>query len=146
MIADTLARRDIRWNMYVPMWAAIIAVPFAPVFYLSSSTTLALAGAIGPSLMGAAYLGSSYAMTQAMVPLRMRAQSIAILLFILNMIALGLGPLTVGAISDWLRPTYGADSLRYALMFSVVTGLLAAFCYWRASKTLQRDLAHVAGD
>jgi MFS family permease len=145
-ISDALGRRDVRWNMYVPMWAAIIAVPFAPVFYLSSSTTVALAGATGPSLMGAAYLGASYAMTQAMVPLRMRAQAIAILLFTLNMIALGLGPLTVGAISDWLRPTFGADSLRYALMSSVVTGLLAAFCYWRGSKTLQQDLSHAVGD
>ena len=39
-------------------------------------------------------------MAQGMVPLRMRAQTIGMLLFILNMIALGLGPATVGFISD----------------------------------------------
>jgi len=31
-------------------------------------------------------------------------------------------------------------------MSSVVTGLLAAFCYWRGSKTLQQDLSHAVGD
>jgi hypothetical protein len=76
-----------------------------------------------------------------MVPLRMRAQTIGILLFILNMIALGFGPATVGLISVLLKPMLGADSLRYALLTNVVSALLGAFCYWRATKTLKADLA-----
>ena len=145
VFADRLGARDVRWNMYVPIMAAFFALPFAPVFYLAPSTLVALAAAIGPSLMGAAYLGPSYAMTQALVPLRMRAQAVAILLFILNMIALGLGPLTVGFISDVLRPFVGSNSLRYALMTGMVTSMTGAFCYWRASRTLARDIGKVTG-
>jgi hypothetical protein len=79
-------------------------------------------------------------MAQGMVPLRMRAQTIGLLLFILNMIALGLGPATVGFISDHLRPYFGDDSLRYALMSTMFTSLLGTVCYWRATKTLKGDL------
>ncbi|HSM95190.1 MAG TPA: hypothetical protein VLT91_04040, partial [Rhizomicrobium sp.] len=93
-----------------------------------------------PVTMSATYLGSSYAMAQGMVPLRMRAQTIGLLLFILNMIALGLGPATVGFVSDQLRPYLGSDSLRYALMSTMITSLLGAACYWRATKTLKGDL------
>jgi predicted MFS family arabinose efflux permease len=141
VLADRYGKYDMRWNMYVPLIAVFLSVAATPVFYLASSATVALTFAIVPALMGATYLGPSYAMAQGMVPLRMRAQTIAILLFILNMIALGLGPATVGELSDLLRPAFGADSLRYALMSSVVTGLIAAFCYWRASTTLTGDLA-----
>ena len=144
VVADRLSARDVRWNMYVPIMAVLFALPFAPVFYLAQNTWVSLAAALGPSLMGAAYLGPSYAMTQALVPLRMRAQAVAILLFILNMIGLGLGPLTVGFVSDLLKPIVGNDSLRYALMTSILTGMTAAVCYWRASRTLSYDIDRVA--
>jgi MFS family permease len=140
-LSDRYGKRDVNWYMYVPIIATFISIPFAPIFYLTPSTTIALIAATGPATMGASYLGSLYAMSQGMVPLRMRAQTIGLLLFVLNMIALGLGPATVGFISDQLRPYLGDDSLRYALMTSMVTGAMGAFCYWRATKTLKSDLA-----
>ena len=141
VFADRFGARDVRWNMYVPIIATFIAVPFAPVFYLTSSLPVALAAAIIPALTGAAYVGPGYAMAQALVPLRMRARAVAILLLILNIIGLGLGPPVVGAIADLLGPRFGADALRYALLTTVVTALIGACCYWRATKTLKSDLA-----
>ncbi len=143
VFADRYGKNDVRWYMYVPIIATFLAIPFAPVFYLSSITAIALAAAIVPVAMGATYVGPAYAITQALVPLRMRAQAIAILLFILNIIGLGLGPLTVGKISDLLKPAFGTDSLRYALMTGILTGLVGAYCYWRASFWLKADLATV---
>jgi predicted MFS family arabinose efflux permease len=140
VFADRFGKRDVNWYMYVPMIAAFMAVPFGPVFFLVPSTAIALTAAIFPSLIGASYLGPSYAMAQGMVPLRMRAQTVGILLFILNMIALGLGPATVGFVSVLLKPTLGSDSLRYALMVGILTTLAGAYCYWRATKTLKSDL------
>jgi MFS family permease len=144
VFADRYGKNDIRWNMYVPIIATFIAVPFAPVFYLAPSTAVALLGAIVPAMMGAAYIGPAYSMSQSLVPLRMRARAVAILLFILNMIGLGLGPPLVGEISDLLKPHLGADSLRWALLSTVITGLTGAFCYWRASQTLKADLKKYA--
>jgi predicted MFS family arabinose efflux permease len=143
VFADVFAKRDVRWNMYVLIAATFIGLPFAPVFYLSSNTTVALLAAAGPSLVGAAFIGPAYAMSQALVPLRMRARSAAILLFVLNIIALGTAAPIVGLISDLLQPTFGSDSLRYALMTGMVTAVIGAFCYWQAAKTLKSDIARV---
>lgn len=144
LIADRFAKRDVRWLMYVPIIAAFLAVPFAPVFYLADNTALALVAGIIPTMMGAAFLGPCYAATQGLSPLRMRAQATAILLFVLNILALSFGPLTVGKLSDLLQPLLGADALRYSLLVGIVTGLLGAACYWQASKTLRADFARVA--
>ena len=50
-------------------------MPFMPFFYLSSSLAITLACAIIPNINGSAYLGPALAMTQGLVPLRMRAQA-----------------------------------------------------------------------
>lgn len=145
VFADRYGKTDIRWYLYIPIIATFLSVSFAPIFYLSQSTPITLAAAIIPVMMGATYVGPGFAMTQGLVPLRMRAQSVAILLFVLNIIGLGLGPLTIGYISDLLKPTYGDDSLRYALMFSIVTGLMGAFCYWRSSRFLPAEWKRIHG-
>src|SRR5580698_2532781 len=141
VLADKYGARDMRWNMYVPIIATFIAIPFAPLFYLSSSLAVTLASAIIPVAMGAAYVGPAYAMAQGLVPLRMRARAVAILLLILNILGLGLGPPVVGAVADMLKPRFGPDALRYALLSTIITGLIGAFCYWPASTTLRQDLA-----
>jgi MFS family permease len=141
-LADRYGQRDVNWYMYVPIIATSISIPFAPFFFLLPSTAAALSFAVVPALMGATYLGPSYAMAQGMVPLRMRAQTVGILLFVLNMIALGLGPASTGLASTLLKPELGTDSLRWALLVtSVTSGLLGILCYWRATRTLRADLA-----
>jgi predicted MFS family arabinose efflux permease len=141
VFADFFARKDVRWNMYVPILFTFFSVPCTPIFYLSPNLTIALIAAIGPSLAGAAFVGPAYAMSQALVPLRMRARAAAILLFVLNIIALGLAAPVVGKISDLLQPRFGTDALRYALLTGMITGLIGAYCYWRAARTLKADIA-----
>jgi predicted MFS family arabinose efflux permease len=145
VLADALGRRDVRWNMWVPIFFIAIAMPFMPYFYLSSSLAVTLACAIIPNINGSAYLGPVLAMTQSLVPLRMRAQAAAILLFILNIIGYGLGPLCVGKISDLLHPTLHDDSIRWAMLSTMTTWIASAFCYWQASRTLKADLARGSG-
>ena len=80
-------------------------------------------------------------MTQGMVRLRMRALASAILLFIINIIGLGLGPLFVGFLSDTLEPSLGVESIRYALLSVVIAGnSWAVFHYFMAARTLRVDL------
>lgn len=145
VVADRLAKHDVRWNMFVPMSAGIIGLPFSIAFYLAPSTTVAVLAAVVPSSLGAVFLGPCIAMTQGLVSLRMRVTAAAILLFILNIIGLGLGPQAVGFMSDLLAPSLGVDSLRYALLIGPLSGLIASYLYWQASKTLKTDLQRGAG-
>jgi len=145
VLADRLSRRNVRWNMYVPIIFIVISLPFTPIFYLASDLRVVLLSAIIPNMVGAIYLGPSLAMTQALVPLRMRAQAAAILLFILNIIGFGLGPPTVGEISELLKPSLGTDSIRWAMMTTLIPWVISAWCYWLASRTLKEDLARGSG-
>ena len=87
------------------------------------------------------YLGPTFGMTQSLVTPGMRAMASAILLFILNLVGLGLGPVFVGFLSDSLRGEFGVESIRYALLYVAVAGnLWAALHYYLASLTLRVDL------
>ena len=141
VLADRLGKRNVRWNMYIPILFIVLSVPFAPFFYLSPNLIVVLLCAIVPNINGAAYLAPCLAMAQGLVPLKMRAQSAAILLFVLNILGYGLGPLCVGRLSDLLRPSLGNDSIRWAMLSTIVPWLLSAVCYWRASRTLESDLS-----
>jgi hypothetical protein len=59
----------------------------------------------------------------------MRALTSAVFFFFLNFLGLGFGPLTVGAISDWLRPSLGVASLRWALSVLLVVGIASAWLF-----------------
>jgi hypothetical protein len=67
------------------------------------------------------------------------------LLFTLNIIGYGLGPLLVGWESDLLRPSLGENSIRWAMLSTALTWLVAAWCFWMASRTLKADLAAGSG-
>ena len=86
------------------------------------------------------YLGPSFAMTQGLVTLRMRAVAAAILLFVLNIIGMGLGPTLVGWLSDLLMPYSGEESIRYALSISVALNGWSAIHFLLGAKYLRQDL------
>ena len=67
--------------------------------------------------------------------------ALAVLLFVNNLIGLGLGPQVVGFLSDALRPDFGVDSLRYALIGALsIASLLSALLFFAATRTLREDL------
>lgn len=140
-LADRLAKRDVRWNVWVAGIALLIALPFTAAAYLTRDIRVASACALVPALMSGVYLGPSFAMNQGLVAVRMRSVASAIMLFILNIIGLGLGPQTVGLISDLLKERYGTESLRYALLCLSFINVWTASHYFMASRTLGADLA-----
>ncbi|HEX5066649.1 MAG TPA: MFS transporter, partial [Myxococcota bacterium] len=99
VFSDRLGKRDARWSMWVPGVSTLVAVPFSIGFYLSPDIRSALLFAGIPVFFGAMYLGPTFSITQALAPLRMRAVASAFLLFLLNLIGFGLGPLAVGMLS-----------------------------------------------
>jgi len=109
--------------------------------YLSPNRYVSLA------LLGLATLGSAtttgpmFATIQTLVPERMRATSIAVIYLVANLIGMGLGPLVAGALSDALQPSFGKDSLRYALLALCPGYLWVGWHVWRASTTVARDIA-----
>ncbi len=142
VLAERLAGRDTRWYMWIPTIAAFVAAPFAVGTYMAQTSATALAFFVIPGFLATVYLGNTLAMVHGLVGLRMRALASAILFFVLNLIGLGLGPWSVGLISDYLQPEYGVESLRYAMLWLVpIASVLSGLCFLFASRTLQEDLA-----
>lgn len=139
-LADKLGKRDIRWYLWVPAIPAIF-VPLLNVLGVFAETSnAALIYLFVATAFGAFYLGPVIATTHTLVQPSMRAMSSAILFLILNLIGLGLGPVTVGIISDLLYSTYGSDSLRYAISWVSLAGLLSMILFFMGARYLPGDM------
>ena len=142
-LANSLARGDVRWFMRIPSAAALVTVPFALVQYFTPSLTLSLAAAIVPAAMVNVYMAPANAMSQSLVPADMRALTSAVLVLIVSVIGLGLGPLSMGALSDLLTQRFGLGetALRWALPTLIIPSLAAAALFYRSSMHLPAELA-----
>jgi MFS family permease len=140
-LADRFASKDLRWYMW---GCAIAAVAFIPPFVFVvtvDSFPLALAVMGVSSMIGTLHYGPAVGSTLSVVPAHMRAPASAIHLFIANLIGLGLGPLAVGALSDYLAISMGAaEGLRWAMVIASFFGIPAAVMFWMAARTLRENM------
>ena len=90
-MCDRLAPRDQRYYVWVPA-ISTTSIPFAAALYLSPDRYVALGYAVPAALLGSMYLGPTFAIAQGLARPHMRALVSAILLFIINLVGLGLGP------------------------------------------------------
>ena len=128
--------------MVTPAIASLITIPvyIIAVSIDSAAVALCILGING--FLGTLWYGPVYGTGQSVVPPHMRATAAAILLFVINLIGLGLGPLAVGLLSDWFNKGLGmgaAEGVRWALIVSASSGLVAFACFWRARKTIRED-------
>jgi MFS family permease len=137
-MTDVLARRDERWRAWIVAAAKGGYVPFLVAFFMVEDLTLALVLYVVPAFFGGFYLAPTFTLVQNLVDLRMRALASSIVLFILNIIGMGLGPQLVGVLSDAFAPTHGQESLRMALLVLALLNLWCAYHYYRAGNALPR--------
>jgi len=141
-IADKFYERtnNRRWYLWIPAIATIGMVPFQLLAYLHPQFPTVLVSLCAAAIFGAIFLGPSFAVTQALVTLRMRSVASAILLLVLNLIGMGLGPYFVGFMSDVFEPAYGILSLRYALCVTLIFNVVSAVFYFLGSRTVAVDI------
>jgi len=140
VLADRFGSRDTRWYLWIVTVALVLSTPFSLAVFLSPTATGALLFLMLPVMLGNFYQATTFSQTQGLVPLGMRAVAAAVLLFIINIIGLGLGPQAVGIVSDLLKPEYGDDSIRYSLMIFSLVNLWSAWHYYLAGKYLKDEL------
>jgi predicted MFS family arabinose efflux permease len=143
-IADQFSKRDMKWMPRIVTIATVVGLPFGFAIYLTESSWVVFALIGVPAALGSVYLPPTYAMTQGLVEVRMRTVASALLLFVINLIGMGLGPLLAGLISDALAPAYGKDSLKYALLILTLFNIWAAVHYWIAGRYFEADFKRVA--
>jgi len=140
-LADKLGVRDARWYLWIPMLGGLGSL--LPAYYtlLGDNKTLIIAAMVPSQILSTLYLGPCIATCHNLVSPGMRAMASAILFFVLNMIGLGLGPLTVGLLSDTFAAPFGEENLRYAMLTTLTVSIIGIFFLWRGARTLISDLA-----
>jgi MFS family permease len=151
LLSDRLAvrRQDNRFYLWIPAWSLIIGFPLSQGVLLFDQTAVVIALLTPVVMCSAAYLAPSITATYGLVEVKERAVASALLLFIINLIGLGLGPYLAGVGSDHLRQYFlesgmtTADAqgqgLRWSLRLIVVVNLWSAVHYFIATRTLRAE-------
>lgn len=137
------ARRDPRWQVWIVGWATFLGTCASIGVYTAGSTHAATV--MLWIFVPVAYLNIApvLSLAQSLVQSRMRGITCAILLFGANIANLALAPQIIGMMSDAFRAhaSAGAESLRWALVATTITGFWAAYHFFAAGRSLRQDLA-----
>ena len=135
-IADKLAYRNEGWRAWIICFAVLIYIPTAILSFTALDSSSAMYWFLGPAILGSFHVGIIFAVLQSEAPVEMRSVVAAINLFVLNIIGMGLGPLMVGIVSDYMEPSVGIDSLRYGLLITTILPIWGAVHMWRGGVLL----------
>ncbi len=113
-VSDRLSHRHPRVYSWLPTIGVLLALPLYLLSFWQTSFWPAFAVLMVAPIFHYLYLGPGFAVVQSIAPPRMRATATAVLLLIVNLVGYGLGPPTMGALSD-----YFANSELAALGLSV---------------------------
>jgi len=109
-LTQKLSARFVNAVAWIPAIGFAACVPLYWIGLHATDLNVVLAALMSASLFHYFYLGAQYTIGQGVVGARTRATAIAILLFIVNLVGYGLGPLGVGALSDYLTLDYLSTS------------------------------------
>lgn len=138
-LADRLGRQDKRWYARLPALCFLVGAPFYIAGVLSHSATITFLLFLVPQALVYIWLGPVTTAVQHLVPAHMRASASASFLLINNLIGLGLGSWSIGALSEAMRPSFGPEALRYAIAAAMGLYVLAGVLMWWGSRRLVRE-------
>jgi MFS family permease len=101
-LAERIGKRSPNAIAWLPAIGMTLSVPFYFWAFTTSNLWFALIGLCIGGMVKYGYLAAQYTIGQGVVPAQFRAVSTAIMLFIINLLGYGLGPLFIGALSDFL--------------------------------------------
>jgi MFS family permease len=138
-LLDRMGRRDIRWHAWLPGCAGLMCLVPSTVVYLGPSPAIALTGSFANTTIWSTWYAAQMILMTGLVGSRMRATAWALIMVITLMLGNALGPQVVGLISDWIEPTFGRYSLRFAMLSILVMNVWGALHFFLAGKTIADD-------
>lgn len=169
-ISDRISKRHKNALSWLPALGMSVSVPLYVFGFLSDTLLIALPPLCAAAFLHYFYLGPMYAVFGGVVDSRMRATSVAVALFAVNLVGLALGPTVAGALSSILKGlilsgselnvdvgacaageglnaaqsalcvSADARGLQYAIVIFACVYLWASVHFLLAGRTLQRDM------
>ncbi len=126
----------------VCQWSLYLTLPLLPLVLLNASSQVALGCLAGVTVLMHMNVGPVLTLLQLLGGQNQRALAHAYSLLVSNMVALPLGPLFVGVISDWLSPVLGTGALGLGIfMLLMVCWSLSAWLFGRTGLQLAPNTA-----
>ena len=141
-LTQKLARKNVSYYGLVPAISILLCLPLLLATFWAQTTQLHLIFGGGLLFFLGVYLGPSFAIAQTLAPINMRAMSTALFFLILNIIALGGGPTSVGYLTDFFKPDHGQiHAIRLSISIVSSFFVLSAISFLIVAKTLPKDWA-----
>jgi predicted MFS family arabinose efflux permease len=112
-------------------FAVLASVPLAVAAPLVASHGLAIGLIALWSIIGSIYLGPGWGILLTITPPHLRARVMAVAVVLVNLVGAGLGPQTVGVISDGLAWIGDVNHLQHAMSSTALIGIGSAILYFR---------------
>jgi len=138
-LGDRLGKYNKAFYAWVPGAAFFAGAPLFAMGILSSNAILAFCLFLVPQALAYVWLGPVLSAVQHLVAPPSRATASALFLLINNLIGLGGGIFFLGALSEFLIPFYGEESLRYSMLYALALYGLAAILMALAGRYLPDD-------
>jgi len=150
VLVDSLRVRDERWQLRIPALGFLLAFPLlVMMFTLPGGGAIRVGGVAVPfvallslitGFLSSLWAGPCFAAAARLVAPEQRAQAMALLVVIINVIGSALGPVAAGIVSDLLTARFDAEAMRYSLLLMSVLTALGGALFWRASAHYPSDL------
>jgi predicted MFS family arabinose efflux permease len=141
LVGSRLLAENDKGQLTMTALTVALLVPFYLLFLLVPGKAQALLAMVPLMLVFNFYVAPIYALLQRLVPDEMRAMVLALVMLFANVIGMGLCPPLVGILSDTIRPHFGTDSLRYAMLSVAALSLWASYHFWCARRCVAADIA-----
>lgn len=142
IVADRLGARDPRWYLWAPV-ISVVTMMVCIFMFLTVGGKLVFVFYFLAMVVASSYMGPIIALTQRLMPVRMRALAASIQFLILNLLGPGAGTSTVGALNDGLTSRYGDLAVRYSIIIVQIGAVAGIALALYAASRVRSDLPRV---
>lgn len=143
LLGNRMAQRDVKAASAVIARVYLVALPLFVVGFLVPNPIVGTALLMIGTAAQSSYFGPVFSVLHANVEPRMRGTSVALVLFVTNLLGYGLGPPILGAVSDGLARFLASGSAQSQLVCTLGSWLQPA-CEFPAAGGLQWTLSLLA--
>lgn len=138
-LGDKLGQKDRAFYSWLPGVGFFLGAPLFALGISSTTAWVAFLLFLIPQALAYIWLGPVLSAIQHLVAPPSRAMASALFLLINNLIGLGGGIFALGALSEFLSPFYGAEALRYSMLYALSLYAFAAVLMSLAGPSLRKD-------
>jgi MFS family permease len=126
-------------NVRVVVLSTLVSVPFGIAGPLMPNPWLAVGCGLIAAMTSIMAAAPENAAVQTVTPNRLRGQMTFLFLFIMNVVGMGIGPLIVGALNQYV---FGEEQIRLSLaVVGALMGIPAIYVFWRGMRPYGRAIA-----